>query len=197
MFEDETFSSEYMDDSESFDPEVDFFQVDNIIDDRVVTKSLLDAVTGQMVEAKHHEYLVVWKGKTQDMNWEREDRLREDGCGDLIDCYLDCEEIEEYKPPSKKELKRVAKEEKRYEKKHMKKIRSQMERERANLVCFEDFQLAGASTPRPDSSEEPASEEEELSGNGPTYFPQPLSITSGWKSSRARCPTHKVRSPSF
>jgi len=184
MFADEAFSSEYMDE------ETTLFGIDAIIGDRVVTKNLL--VSGKMVETKTSEFLVAWKSETHDLSWECEDRLREDGCGDLIDDYLD--ENEEYVPPSKGELKRVSKEEKRYERKHRKKIRSQIAKERSNLALFEDFQLAGFHAPEEEGEEEddPASssaeEAEEITG------PPPLSITAGWKSSRSRCPT---RSPSF
>jgi hypothetical protein len=196
MFADEAFSSEYMDESEQFDEETTFFAIDAIIDDRVVTKNLLDAATGRMVETKIPEFLVAWKSDTHDMSWQREDRLREDGCGDLVDEYLDREENEEYVPPSKGELKRVAREEKRYERRHKKKIRSQIAKEREGLALFEDFQLPGFSGEgegEEEEEDEPASEAEEEE----TTPPPPLSITSGWKSSRARCPTHKVRSPSF
>jgi hypothetical protein len=203
LYEEEGFSSD-LDQSEDFDPDTQF-PIDSIIDDRLLTKYLRDSATGQLIETKIREFCVAWNCATYDITWLSEESLRNDGCGDLLDQYL--EQDDDYIPPSKKELKRAAKEEKRYERKNRKKIRSEMTRERKGLELFEDFQFVWPLRKQPPPAEpifgdyEEASESlggssEEQEEVRPRYVAQPLSIKLNWRSTRVRKPSIKARSPS-
>ena len=136
----ESFSSEYLDSSESFEPD-DVFAIEDIIADRLrIDKDGM----------QYREYQVAWTRNASQLTWELESRLQED-CSELVKEYKNKSVFKLYRRPSKKKLSRFETEELQYEAQNVnhkndkkrRKIRDKLRKELLDLECFEDFALAG------------------------------------------------------
>lgn len=145
-YDSSSYSSQYLSESESFEPDRKF-DIDALLDDKWVDN--WDDESKKWV--RERLFQIAWKDSACQITWEREQQLVRDGCQDLIDAYLLRPENRTYKSPSEKSLIKANKEELEYEKKRRSndnskkrnKYREALKKELLNLAPHEDFKLPG------------------------------------------------------